>query len=347
MKILLIGEYSWSYVVGSSTQKVQINIFEELKRNDSDVSFFEINPHDSLFKKLFGKISVSEKGIINGGLFRFWFSGLTDFEIVHLLSLRNYMLPFFPLVFFKLKLLIIVHDTLSFRSLIPKNLNHFVRLLFIKFSSGVFVFNKSDKELLSKYRKNNQVIFVIKQGINYESVQKYNKGHASSSTILFSGGLGKEYKGLQFLRSALKKVKCDFKLIICGPNYSGVADEDYFGSLNEIDYYAILADARIVVVPSIYESFSLTALEALSFGIPVMLTEQCGIADYLISGNGCLVEAYGNVDGLAKNIELLLTDDSLWQKMSRDAQLAASEFEWNKIIPTYLNIYRQVLDEKQ
>lgn len=347
MKILLIGEYSWSYVVGSSTQKVQRNIFEQVKRNNSDVSFFEINPHDSLFKKLFRKISISEKGMINGGLFRFWFSGLTDFEIVHLLSLRNYMLPFFPLIFFKAKVLILIHDTLSIRNLIPKNFNHFVRLLFIKFSAGVFVFNKSDKELLSKYRKNSQAIFVVRQGINYESLQKYKKEHSSLSTILFSGGLGKEYKGLQFLRSALKKVKSDFKLVICGPNYSGVSDEDYFGSLKQIDYYAILANARIVVVPSIYESFSLTTLEALSFGIPVILTEQCGIADYLINGTGCFIEAYGNVDGLAKNIELLLTDDSLWQKMSRDAQLAACEFDWSKIIPTYLNIYRQVIDEKQ
>lgn len=284
MKILLIGEYSWSYVVGSSTQKVQRNIFEELKRNNVDVQFFETSQHDSLFRKLFSKITVTENGILNGGVFRLLFRSLARYEIVHFLSLRNYMLLLFPTVFFRTKVFILVHDTLSIRNLIPKNLNHFVRILFIKFSSGVFVFNKSDKELLLKYRKHNQSIFIVRQGIPTEVLHLHKKEQCNSMDILFSSGLGKSYKGLQFLRSALKKVNSKYRLIICGPNYSDSTDKDYLGSFGEPEYYTILLKSRIVVVPSIYESFSLTALEALCCGIPVILTKSCGITDYLTNG---------------------------------------------------------------
>jgi glycosyltransferase involved in cell wall biosynthesis len=346
MKILLIGELSWSYVVGSSTQKVQKNIFEELKRSNHNVHFYELIPEDSVTRKLFGKISVSENNVITGGLFRLWLKIIEEnFEIVHLLVLRNYMLFFLPLVLGKTKIVILVHDTLSIRSLIPKKLNHLIRILFIKFAHGVFVFNLSDKELLSRYRNDYKTIFIVRQGINLKLISESNSEIITSPKILFSGGLGKDYKGLKFLRSALNLVNNNYKLLIYGPNYLGETDKDYCGVLNEIQYKEVLNQSRIVVIPSIYESFSLTALEAIANGIPVILTKSCGISNYLVDGKGCYIVEYDNVEDLATKISILLKDEIIWSKMSRDSILIAKDFDWSKIIPIYTNIYGQLLNE--
>ncbi len=346
MKILLIGELSWSYVVGSSTQKVQKSIFEELKKANHNVHFYELLSNDTLAKKLFGKISVSENNIITGGLFRLWLKIIKEkFEIVHLLVLRNYMLFFLPLVFWKSKIAIFVHDTLSIRNLIPPQINHFVRILFIKFVHAVFVFNQSDKELLSRYRNDHKTIFIVKQGINLKPIEEKNLEINTSRKILFSGGLGKDYKGLKFLRSALNNVTTNYTLLIYGPDYLGEIDNDYCGVLGEMEYREVLNQSRIVVVPSIYESFSLTALEAFANGIPVILTKNCGITDYVVDGKGCYIVEYNNVKDLANKINLLLKDEMTWSNMSRDSISIAKEFDWSKIILTYTNIYSQLLNE--
>ena len=91
MKVLLVGELSWSYVVGSSTKKVQNKIFDELKKKQCDVHFFEISPKDSLIKKLLTKIIINKNNLMTGGLLRLWIKiSNGEYDIVHLLILRNY-----------------------------------------------------------------------------------------------------------------------------------------------------------------------------------------------------------------------------------------------------------------
>jgi glycosyltransferase involved in cell wall biosynthesis len=345
MKLLLIGELSWSYVVGSSTQKVQRNIFEELKKNKYDVTFYEITPSDSFVDRLFKKIKFSEDKVITGGVIRIWFRILkSEYEIVHLLVLRNYMLLFLPLILGSPKFVILVHDTLSLRGLTPKKLNHMVRVLFMKFAHAVLVFNHSDQKLLTKFRKDVDTISVVKQGIKLDSNEQIKINTSDTPVILFPGGIGKDYKGLRFLRLALMQVKEKYKLLLCGTNYTAEAERDYYGALNEKEYYEILQRSRVVVVPSIYESFSLVALEALANGVPVILTKNCGITEYLDNGNGCFIIEYDNVMDFANKIALLLKDKMTWENMSRDALIVSKEFHWSNVIKTYTNIYSLLLN---
>lgn len=57
------------------------------------------------------------------------------------------------------------------------------------------------------------------------------------------------------------------------------------------ELYNIFDETDVLVVPSIcYETFGYTVLEALSFGVPVIITKNVGAKDVLADGAGIIIE---------------------------------------------------------
>ena len=116
----------------------------------------------------------------------------------------------------------------------------------------------------------------------------------------------KPFKGYQVLKKALDDLwvsgKRDFVLRLYSPvpeaaPYMQVQEEGFrYENLPDI-----MADTDVLVAPSIwYETFGFTVLEALSFGVPVIITEHIGARD--IVGDGGMVIPAGSVDALREAI---------------------------------------------
>ncbi|MEM7770700.1 MAG: glycosyltransferase family 4 protein [Cyanobacteria bacterium P01_A01_bin.37] len=78
--------------------------------------------------------------------------------------------------------------------------------------------------------------------------------------------------------------------------------------------------ANLFVMPSKYESFGLTVVEALSYGLPVVGFQSCqGVNQLVRSGvNGLLVDATGHrVTALATSLKRMMSDESLLHNLSR------------------------------
>lgn len=89
------------------------------------------------------------------------------------------------------------------------------------------------------------------------------------------------------------------------------------GSTQNIAAEYQLAD--LFVIPSKYESFGLTVVEALSYGLPVVGFQSCqGVNQLVQSGvNGLLVDASGHrVTALATHLKRMMSDKSLLHKLS-------------------------------
>ncbi len=69
-----------------------------------------------------------------------------------------------------------------------------------------------------------------------------------------------------------------------------------------------LEQARVVAVPSQFESFSLVAAEAMSAGRPVVLTESTGISELVREFGGGQVVSNGNAAALAEALQPYLSD---------------------------------------
>jgi len=85
-----------------------------------------------------------------------------------------------------------------------------------------------------------------------------------------------------------------------------------------------MSRAQIYVLPSLNEPFGMTILEALSVGTPVVVTESCGLADFISSHTAGLI-ARDTADSIASAIERLLSDPDLRSKLGQEGHRAVAE----------------------
>lgn len=106
---------------------------------------------------------------------------------------------------------------------------------------------------------------------------------------------------------------------------------------DEIVWWMSAAD--IVVVPSIAESFGLTALEAAACGTPTVASDVGGLSDHVIEGeNGFLIPP-GDPAAIARTVNMLFSNPSLLDQMQSrcvaSAQKHDSRLQARKVLSLY------------
>jgi glycosyltransferase involved in cell wall biosynthesis len=113
------------------------------------------------------------------------------------------------------------------------------------------------------------------------------------------------------------------------------------GYISDDDMPLLLAGARALVSPSIYEGFGLPVLEAMAAGVPVL----CSTADALLEvvGNAGLTRDPSDVDGFAEAMQSLIDDNALRERLIAAGSERAQQFSWRRTAEETLDVYRQVL----
>lgn len=124
----------------------------------------------------------------------------------------------------------------------------------------------------------------------------------------------------------LKRVK------FVGPQYG--ADKD--GCLQRADAF---------VLPSFSEGFPLAVLEAMAFGLPVLMTPQCNFPEARHAGAALVIapEVAAIKDGLS---ELLGMDRASCEAMGRRGRaLVAERYSWDTVGASMMEVYQWLLGE--
>jgi glycosyltransferase involved in cell wall biosynthesis len=155
-------------------------------------------------------------------------------------------------------------------------------------------------------------------------------------------------KGILKLLKAWPEVigKCkEAHLLVAGPDYEHtLADaqamvsssrmEDsvtFCGTISGDLKMAALSAARYFCLPSYSEGLSVAALEALSIGLPVVLTPECNVDGVADCGAGVVTSNDPSQLGDALS-QCLRLSDSQWNAMSQAAvRLARERFDWDRI----------------
>jgi L-malate glycosyltransferase len=89
-------------------------------------------------------------------------------------------------------------------------------------------------------------------------------------------------------------------------------------------------DCTVFLVPSWAEGFGLVALEAMACGAAVVSTENGGVSDFARSGENMLLAPVGDVAAMADQLEVLIANDTLRERIAGFGQATAREFSWEK-----------------
>jgi len=166
-------------------------------------------------------------------------------------------------------------------------------------------------------------------------------------------------KGLSYLLEAMAKLRTernDIRLTIIGKPREGASNDliDKLGLRPHIDFVSGVPDERIVqlyaeaelaVVPSLYEGFSLPAIEAMSTGICLVATDGGALPEVTgKDGDTVLQCPAGNVDALAAAIRRGLDDAALRARVgAAGRQRVVQRWSWKHCAQLTVDQYREVL----
>jgi glycosyltransferase involved in cell wall biosynthesis len=111
----------------------------------------------------------------------------------------------------------------------------------------------------------------------------------------------------------------------------------------QVDVSRLLPLADLYLLLSEHESFGLTALEAMSCGVPVIGTSGSGMNEFLGDGAAGLLFTVGDIPFIAEGCVRILTDPGLSRRMSRAGrERAIAEYRVELITERYVELYRSV-----
>ncbi len=106
----------------------------------------------------------------------------------------------------------------------------------------------------------------------------------------------------------------------------------------------LLSVSDIFMIPSQSESFGLSALEAMSCGVPVISSSVGGLPELNLHNETGYIAEIGDVDRMAKYAVDLLLDQKKYELFSRNARKRAEDFSEDKIVPKYEKFYELIVN---
>lgn len=97
------------------------------------------------------------------------------------------------------------------------------------------------------------------------------------------------------------------------------------------------------LVPSLWEATSLSALESLACGVPVVASNTGGLPEVITNEVGMLHRP-GNVHEMIKDITYLLENPQIRESMSKKAIMMSKKRDWKANAKKVLNVYERVLN---
>lgn len=172
--------------------------------------------------------------------------------------------------------------------------------------------------------------------------------------VLFVGTIEprKNLDGLLDAWLAMKpSLREEYDLLIAGPVgwaagktvdrlRSGLESVHVIGYVPEQALPGLTAGACVFAYPSLYEGFGFPAAQAMAAGVPVLTANTSCLPE--VTGEGALHVDPRSQSELTLALELLLTSQSLREKLSRKGRERAAGYRWKQCAEESLEFFRDV-----
>jgi len=180
---------------------------------------------------------------------------------------------------------------------------------------------------------------------------------AKEKIVLYLGRIHR-IKGLDILAQAFAKIAKELgnvRLVIVGP------DDGYLGELKALintlkiednvlilgplygeDKLEAYVEADVYVLPSRYETFPMGLLEAVACGTPVILTENCGVAEYFRDKAGLVVDL--NLNHLREALIEMSLNQKRQDFFRENCKTLIERFNISKTVSKLEEVYEEIVE---
>jgi glycosyltransferase involved in cell wall biosynthesis len=114
------------------------------------------------------------------------------------------------------------------------------------------------------------------------------------------------------------------------------------GGVSDAGRVALLAHARVLAYPSLYEGFGFPVLEAMSIGVPVVAARAGSIPE--VAGDAATLVGPTDVDAMGEALGALVDDDAVRAEQIALGHDQARRFSWVETAHGLASLYRRLAE---
>ena len=310
------------------------------KKNSPDFFFFNSSGIKNIIQKKFDKVIIL--GWNNIFYLKVFFWSLYYSSKIIIRSENN--------LYKKQNLIIKILKEVLFR-IFFKTINSFISIGSLNKQFYEHYGVKKDKIFNAPYSVDEKFFKKIKIKIKIKNRWKKNNNvHPKSKIFLFIGKLIKRKKVLDLIKVAQeKKLHHRAYLLVVGDGplkkklLKIISDLNLdninilgFKNQKELKFYYSLADT--LILPSDYETWGLVINEAMSAGLPCIVTDTCGAAkDMIVQYKTGFTYKNGNINQLIRLINLLINNNNLLTNLKKNSLIHSKKFSINNTVKGFMN----------
>jgi len=193
-------------------------------------------------------------------------------------------------------------------------------------------------------------VSVVPEGLNFKPLKEVPEKE-SYPVVAYVGRL-KRAKRPDHAVKAFKIVRekiPESELWIIGDGYfrkdlEKIATEGvkFFCGLSDGERRELVKRAWVLVNPSVREGFGLNVVEANALGTPCVAYDVAGLRDSVNNDETGLLAEAGSVEDLADKLVMVLKDDTLRERLSKNALDYSRRFSWDESAEAFLKVVQRV-----
>jgi glycosyltransferase involved in cell wall biosynthesis len=361
VKVVFAGRYNKSEDL-SGPEKVAKRIFNEYTSQAPSVFieyFFDGNRFGYL-KKLFGKEIIqenSESKIVRAGLFRLLpLLLLYKPEIVHIITYERFaVILLLYKLFTKVKFIYNVHGVIAYENSFVRKVpflykfkDRVCEFMYMKCSDKIIFYSETSLDLAEKYfRIDESKVIILSNGVDeiFSTVLQHRNNSNHSLKVVLMGDFDLMDNRLGLLNEIIGFIKYPVEISLVGNVMNGAVKGDeqvLVRFVKRMDTHRLAEfykDKDVYLSLKDYETFSISAVEAMATGMIPIMSEGTGMSRYILDGENGYILGDLTPQSVASRINLLAADHCLRSRLSVNSAKIFDYLSWNDVFKTFSNIY--------